>query len=291
MSTKSKKQDSTRNQTQDEVLTSLAKEINTIASSIANGLIDVASRQRAVCFDAYQCGKLLIQVKDIVSHGSFKKWIEDNCQGLKYSTARRYMLFAGRFHNVKSVEDLAAFGIENLQEAYQICGIINPTQRQNERIDNQVAKVIREELGEKEPERIKLPLAKRVAKVVKVLLHWLPDPMENANLGNPTTVEVLDALQPIFDYLNKYEERKEKFCAAFRIPYKRDLVKRFGLVWTEAVNSDVEVNVGTGEEERKPTTGSAEVTAEEKQPSTPEEDKMKKFAEFFEKQTETSVTE
>lgn len=70
---------------------------------------------------AINAGQQLIAAKELVGHGNWLKWIEDNCEGITPRTAQNYMKLA----TTKHVAYLSQ--ATSLRQAYIVAGVINVT--------------------------------------------------------------------------------------------------------------------------------------------------------------------
>lgn len=82
----------------------------------------LAGDARAVAYDAIakalECGRLLIQQKESLGHGSWLDWLDSNVPEISDRTARKYMALAKRNHG-SDLNDTAS-----LRQAYLATGII-----------------------------------------------------------------------------------------------------------------------------------------------------------------------
>lgn len=99
-------------------LTKLARDIRKLHESTDS----LAKLARDKCHEALAeallLGQALNEVKQIVGHGNWLKWLEENCPKVPERTARRYMQLANR----PLVADLE--NVKGLQQAYIAAGII-----------------------------------------------------------------------------------------------------------------------------------------------------------------------
>jgi Domain of unknown function (DUF4338)/Protein of unknown function (DUF3102) len=90
-------------------------------SKEADGLSKIKGKEAIAA--GLKAGQYLIEVKELVGHGKWQKWVEKNCKGINIKTAQRYMTLA-RFKN-----DTVSFLDEcsSLRQAYICSGALAPT--------------------------------------------------------------------------------------------------------------------------------------------------------------------
>jgi hypothetical protein len=69
---------------------------------------------------AVECGRALSGLKDLLKHGDWDRWVQDQC-ALSRSTANRYMRLASHADRLTRYM--------TIREAYIAAGVINPKQR------------------------------------------------------------------------------------------------------------------------------------------------------------------
>jgi hypothetical protein len=68
---------------------------------------------------AVECGRALSQLKELLRHGDWDRWVEEQC-GLSRATANRYMRLAS--HSDRLTRSMS------IREAYIAAGVIKPRQ-------------------------------------------------------------------------------------------------------------------------------------------------------------------
>jgi len=68
---------------------------------------------------AVECGQALVQLKELLRHGDWDRWVEEHC-ALSRATANRYMRLASRADRLTPYM--------SIRESYIAAGVINPRQ-------------------------------------------------------------------------------------------------------------------------------------------------------------------
>ena len=88
---------------------------------LTQAIKDAASRMRAKeryaakLRSAVQCGRALLQLRQLIQRGSWNRWVVEHCR-LNRMTANRYIRLAGRTHLIARTM--------TLREAYIAAGVI-----------------------------------------------------------------------------------------------------------------------------------------------------------------------
>ena len=114
-------------------LNQYAEELNKLHTDIAEKEAVCCEHGKVVLNLAHQAGNILLKAQELVPHGKWEKWVEENVKGIGIRTAQNYMKLAFEINHreevirsKKSGTKLVSFldEVQNLREAYRVIGII-----------------------------------------------------------------------------------------------------------------------------------------------------------------------
>jgi hypothetical protein len=106
--------------TENKQLTEYAAKLNKLQAKIKSNGVVLLKTGRLVLELAIEAGTILCQVKQLLPHGEWQKWLAENVNGISDRTAEKYMKLARKTNHGSELTD----DWKTLREAYLATGII-----------------------------------------------------------------------------------------------------------------------------------------------------------------------